>query len=152
MPWCLLNDPSFIARHRKMTEISSFVTGHHIYRRIWSPTLGEELVARRNRDNEYDARAIGVYRFGVLVGHAPREIRDRLLEHLRMEGSITVIVTGGRGNSRNRGLEVPALYCLDWLTLPLEHCWSHFYIFFYFMLNVMLMIVNIMIPSCFLIL
>ena len=42
-----------------MTEINSFITGHHIYKMIWTPVLGEMLVARRNRSNPVDAKAIG---------------------------------------------------------------------------------------------
>ena len=96
-----------------MSEITSFVSGHHVYKRIWTPLLGEELVARWNRSNPKDTRAIGVYRQGRLVGHAPREIKDRLFQHLQNGGTIKVIVQGGRNNTRHRGLEVPALYRLE---------------------------------------
>ena len=93
-------------------EIDSFVTGHHVYKRVWPPQVGERLDARRNRNNRVDPQAVGVFRNGTLVGHAPREIRDRLLRHLKTGGRIVVTVTGGRCNNRLRGLEVPAIYAL----------------------------------------
>ncbi len=34
--------------------IESRVRGHHIYKDIWTPHLGQELVCRRQLDNEHD--------------------------------------------------------------------------------------------------
>lgn len=94
-----------------MTEISSWVTGHHVYRRIWTPEIGEALSCHRYR-NSVDPGAVGVFRGSTLVGHVPREQKDQFHHHLRRGGKIDAVVTGGRGNTRNRGLEVPVTYTL----------------------------------------
>ena len=85
--------------------------GHHVYKRIWTPRIGEELNGRAYR-NPKDPRAVGVFKGSTLVGHAPREQKERFFRHLKNGGNIKVIVTGGRDNVRLRGLEVPATYIL----------------------------------------
>ena len=92
-----------------MAEDNSWVMGHHIYKRVWTPVLGEVLDVRRNRENPVDVMALGVYREGVLVGHVPRELRDNFFFYLRKGGTIKATVTGRRENQRKRGLEVPVL-------------------------------------------
>ena len=96
------------------TNITSWVTGHHIYKRVWTPVIGEDLVVRRNRENPVDNFAVGVYKNGTLVGHIPIDLRDRFVQHLR-RGDIYAVVVGKRENKRKRGLEVPVVYTLKWL-------------------------------------
>ena len=49
------------------------VRGHHIYKRVWTPVLGERLPITIEEDNNNDARAVAVQKCGVVVGHLPRE-------------------------------------------------------------------------------
>ena len=46
--------------------------GHHVYKNVWTPTLGDELECRREGDNDFDRYAVAVLRRGVVVGHLPR--------------------------------------------------------------------------------
>ena len=88
------------------------MTGHHVYKSIWSPVIGEVLNCAHNRFNQRDPYAVGVYRDGVLVGHVPRDLTHQFYELLRKGGTINAVITGRRENRRHRGLEVPARYTL----------------------------------------
>ncbi len=51
--------------------LDSVIRGHHVYKRIWTPTVGEQLQLRP--DNESDLRAVAILKHGVIVGHLPRK-------------------------------------------------------------------------------
>lgn len=55
-------------------EFSSCVRGHHIYKDIWSPVLGEELECTRESDNSSDPYAVAVKKASAIVGHIPKRI------------------------------------------------------------------------------
>ena len=95
-----------------MNRYDSWITGHHVYQHVWTPEIGEKLDCRHDRNNKYDSRAIGVYHNATLVGHVPRELTTLFFRHLQGGGSIQVTITGRRGNTQNRGLEVPGTYVL----------------------------------------
>ncbi len=48
--------------------LDSVVRGHHVYKWIWTPTIGEQLQLRPEEDNESDLRAVTVLKHGVIVG------------------------------------------------------------------------------------
>ena len=93
-----------------MVSMHSWITGHHVYKRVWTPVVGETLNCRRYRGNPVDPTAIGVFKGATLVGHVPREVKEELLVALRQGSVITATITGPRENSRHRGLEVPVVY------------------------------------------
>ena len=47
----------------------SIIRGHHVYKDIWSPTMGEILEVQREPENEHDLRAVCLLRLGTVVGH-----------------------------------------------------------------------------------
>ena len=53
---------------------NSVITGHHIYKTMWTPFIGEMLPAEREEGNLYDRCAISLTRDGKIVGHMPRSI------------------------------------------------------------------------------
>ncbi len=53
--------------------LDSVVRGHHVYKRIWTPTVGEQLQLRPEEDNESDPRAVAILKHGVIVGYLPRK-------------------------------------------------------------------------------
>ena len=62
-----------------MFEIQSCVRGHHVYKDIWTPFVGETLSCEREEDNTADPYAVAVKKkFGrrmpVVVGHMPRRV------------------------------------------------------------------------------
>ena len=93
-----------------MIHLQSYITGHHQYKNVWRPELGEELTCRRYTGNPVDPMAIGVFRGNLLVGHVSRDIKETVLREIRLGRPVTATVTGRRENQRRRGLEVPATF------------------------------------------
>ena len=79
-------------------EFESFVTGHHVYKAVWSPFIGESLNTQMELDN--------------VQGHVPREISRYCSFVLNSGGTMDATVTGARENSRGNGMEVPCKYKL----------------------------------------
>ena len=51
---------------------SSVVRGHHVYKNVWTPSIGERLQLRRQDDNNYDNHAMSIVKAETIVGHVPR--------------------------------------------------------------------------------
>ena len=86
----------------------SVVRGHHVYKRVWSPVVGEIL---QLSCNDHDRFSVSVMKAEFVVGHAPRRLSRTVWHFLRHCGKATCEVTGRRkfGN----GLEVPCLYSIS---------------------------------------
>ena len=85
------------------------VRGHHIYKRVWSPTIGEVLQLSREEGNEHDRFAVCLLKPGaVTVGHVPRDLSRKIWHFLRHGGKATCEITGRR--KFGKGLEVPCVY------------------------------------------
>ena len=52
----------------------SVVRGHHVYKDVWIPFTGEELVCQREIGNLRDLFAVSVCKGATIVGHVPRRI------------------------------------------------------------------------------
>ncbi len=65
--------------------LDNVVCGHHVYKRIWTPTVGEQLQLRPG-DNESDPRAVAVLKHGVIVGHLPRKTARTVWLFLKQGG------------------------------------------------------------------
>ena len=59
-----------------MEELSkvSVVRGHHVYKEVWTPVIGEVLPVFPEPDNPHDKRAVAIFKEGSIVGHVPREL------------------------------------------------------------------------------
>ena len=88
--------------------LESVICGHHIYKRMWTPVVGEKLPISLEEDNENDPRAVAVLNCGVVVGHLPREKARTVWYFLKRGGSGTCEITGRR--KKGKGLEVPCVY------------------------------------------
>ena len=77
-------------------EKHSFIRGHHIYHRIWTPELGECLVCKREPTNVNDRYAVAVVKDDVAVGHLPRAQSKIYSLFLLRNGTIDCIITGSR--------------------------------------------------------
>ena len=60
-------------------EFSSVMRGHHVYKSVWSPTVGDTLTCskdERKKAKEHDEYVIGTYleADNKLVGHVPMEL------------------------------------------------------------------------------
>ena len=63
-------------------QVESCVRGHHIYKTIWNPTVGEELNCMRETTNSEDPYAVAVMRNSAVVDHVPRKMRVYALREL----------------------------------------------------------------------
>ena len=96
----------------------SVIRGHHIYKDIWTPSVGEILSCKPESGNIHDLYAVAVHRrdrdnittdSDCIVGHVSRSISAVCCLFLR-RGTITCEVTGLRQHSFDLpqgGLEVP---------------------------------------------
>ena len=72
------------------------IRGYHIYRRIWSATIGKKLVCKREISNVVDRYAVTVLKDSTVVGHLPKKISKICSLFLHCGGTITCEVTGNR--------------------------------------------------------
>ena len=64
----------FIGRNYYIMEFNSIIRGHHIYKEIWNPFVGEELQCKIEHGNAHDIYTVAVIREDIVVGHLPRNI------------------------------------------------------------------------------
>ena len=71
-------------------QFTSVIRGHHIYKSVWTPTLGEKFNCReddRKEAKQHDEYAIGTYLEAYtgseLVGHVPMELSYLIYTFLR---------------------------------------------------------------------
>ena len=86
----------------------SVIRGHHIYKDIWSPYIGEHLTLQREDSNTHDRHAVCLMKDNCAVGHVPRELSRVVWYFLCHGGRVTCEVTGRR--KRGKGLEVPCAH------------------------------------------
>ena len=95
------------------TEVSTYFTkgvvrGHHIYKVLWTPLVGEVLPVDVEENNVHDPNAVAVRKTGVIVGHVPRVTSRTVWYFVRRGGAVWCEVTGSR--KKGNGLEVPCTY------------------------------------------
>ena len=54
--------------------VESVVQGHHVYKDIWTPVAGEELVVLPKDGNVHDQHTVAVIRGDEIMGHVPHEL------------------------------------------------------------------------------
>ena len=79
-------------------EVNEFITGHHVYKELWTPTLNEELTCEDELHNLHDRNAVKVVKGNEIVGHVPRNYSRVFTYVLFAGGNVTSIVTGSRQN------------------------------------------------------
>ena len=67
-------------------EFQSYVTGHHVYKDIWTPTLGEKLSTAAEPENHHEKYVVKVLKENEVVGHVPRDISKYYTFALLCEG------------------------------------------------------------------
>lgn len=95
---------------KKVLFVNSVVRGHHVYKDVWTPFIGEELTVLREPENEYDCFAVSIILDGSVVGCVPKELSRHFSRFLLGGGEIMCEITGRR--RKGKGLEVPCVYKL----------------------------------------
>lgn len=91
---------------------NSCIRGHHIYKKVWSPSINEELTCVVEKGNAHDPYAVAVTKGELIVGHLPCKIPAACSLFLHRNGLITARVTDTRQYSIDLpqgGLEVPCV-------------------------------------------
>ena len=86
----------------------SVVRGHHVYKSIWTPVIGEELNLECKESNKHDEYAVAVRKNGETVGHMPHSFSRISWYFLKNAREIRCVITGKR--KHGLGLEVPCTY------------------------------------------
>ena len=99
----------------KQTESMEFSTdtvirGHHIYKEIWVPVIGECVQCKIEPGNDHNLYAVAMRKHDRIVGHVPRTISTLCHLFLSSIGTINCIVNDVRRYSTDlpqAGLDVP---------------------------------------------
>ena len=67
-------------------DFNSVICGHHVYKDVWTPFIGEELTVQPDNDNEDDDYAVGVLKDGAVVGHVTNRRAHCLALHSTRRG------------------------------------------------------------------
>ena len=89
---------------------NSSIRGHHIYKAVWTPTVGEILVVDQEPSNPHDPHAVAVLKNTDIVGHVPRDI-SRIFSFFLLHGGVITCEEIGH-KKFGKGLEVPCTYKL----------------------------------------
>ena len=93
--------------------LNSCVRGHHVYREIWNPFVGQELDVKTEPTNPRDMYAVAIIlNAHTVVGHVPIEFGKVAWYFLQHGGRIKCTITGHRqlSDEHGKGLEVPCSY------------------------------------------
>ena len=69
--------PSTTATLSNQFIVKCSVRGHHVYKRIWSPSIGEPFETFCEEENEHNKYAMAVHQ-NTVVGHIPEENNTHL--------------------------------------------------------------------------
>ena len=86
----------------------SVFCGHHVFKDIWSPFVGEILNVQQEVHNAKYRFAVVVVKNETIIGHVPREVLLLFWYFIEHDGTITCEVIGLR--KHGIGLEVPCTY------------------------------------------
>ena len=94
-------------------NLESYVHGHHVYKDVWTPTIGETLLCKMEPNIIKDNYAVCVQKDGVIVGHLMLGKTGRCVKiifyFLRgyTDSKCEVITTGKQVNlGDNKGMQV----------------------------------------------
>ena len=62
--------------------LASVVRGHHVYKSVWMPHLGEHLPVHPEMGNNHDKYAFSIVRQGGIVGHVRRQLSQTVWHFL----------------------------------------------------------------------
>ena len=72
----------------------SVIRGHHVYKSVWTPFIGETLSLTIEDGNAEDPYAVAVMKGTTIVGHTPREISRVFSFFIQHDGTISAKVSG----------------------------------------------------------
>ena len=95
-------------------ELGTYIKGHHVYKEIWNPKLGEELNVRIEANNLVDKFAVCVEKDGNIVRHLKKGVSGKFAKTIfyflrnANYSNCFAKVSGKRCNLKDgEGLQVP---------------------------------------------
>ena len=94
---CLVTAQSFKGGESGRQNVETFaflsaVHGYHVYQDVFTPAIGEKLVAKREYDNTMDKQAMKVVKGDETVGHLPCKFSRIVWHFLARSEEISVKV------------------------------------------------------------
>ena len=77
-------------------QFKSSIRGHHIYKNLWTPSIGESLSLALESGNSHNRFTVSLVKDERVVGHVPREVSRIFFYFMQCHGTISVEVTGHR--------------------------------------------------------
>ena len=65
------------------------IHGHHIYKDIWTPFVGEILRLEQEAHTTADRFPVAVVKDETVVGHVPREVSRLVWHFIEHDGTVT---------------------------------------------------------------
>ena len=93
--------------------LRSCIRGHHIYKNVWTSSIGEKLDYECEAANHHDPYVVALKKSTDNVGHVPCSISYIYTLFLRHGGNIKTTVTGHQRHLNDLsqgGLELPCGY------------------------------------------
>ena len=78
--------------------------GCHLYKSIWTPVIGQELLVKPEDDNKLDKHTVSVIMSDHTVGHIPHIISRVSYFFLKRGGVIVCRITGKRQHGDGLGV------------------------------------------------
>ena len=105
--------PAFSCDETYSLDSVSVIRGHHVFKCVWTPFVGEILSLPQEHNNKHDHFAVAAQPINnkKTIGQVPSEISNAFWNFLSNGGQIRCDVTGGR--KKGKGLEVPCVYHLS---------------------------------------
>ena len=73
--------------------VQTVVRGYHVYKEVWSATVGQVLPCQQERGNVHDSYSVATVDGNTVVGHVPRVISAHCSLFLRRNGVVICEVT-----------------------------------------------------------
>ena len=95
-------------------EVASCVRGFHVYGDVWTPSIGEILICKREDGNPSDLYAVAIKKGGEVIGHVPRKMSAACALFLQLGGALHCEVTDSHrrysSDLPQGGLEIPCKF------------------------------------------
>ncbi len=107
-----MKEASSSAAKMSFVQFRSCVRGFHVYKDVWNPQIGEQLLTKQENGNPEDSFAVGVIKDDTVIGHVPRELSRIFWHFIQRGGYISCEISGRRQRSvlLQGGLEIPCIY------------------------------------------
>ena len=66
----------------------SVIRGHHVYKEIWTPFVGEVLRVEQETHNAQDRFAVAIVKDDIIVSYVPHEVSCLVWHFIEHDGTV----------------------------------------------------------------